>query len=74
MHDFMYNLFSLHTTLIHCKVTTVYYNDHDHVFEFASFKPLSHCFEETVGFDVKALITWRLVWGLIKPGHITNRF
>ena len=70
----MYNSFSWYTTLIHCKVTTIYYNDHDHVFQLVSFKPLSHCFEETVGFDITALFTRRLVSVLIKPGHITNRF
>ena len=74
MHDFMYNSFSLQATLIHCKVTAIYYNDHDHVFEFVNFKPLSHCFEEIVGLDVKALFTRRLVASLIKPGHITNKF
>ena len=70
----MYNSFSLHATLIHCKVTAIYYNDHDHVFEYVSFKPRSHCFEETVGFDITTLFTRCLVSDLIKPGHITKRF
>ena len=70
----MYNSFSLHATLIHCKVTAIYYNDHDHVFEFVNFKSLSHCFEEIVGFDVKTLFKRLLVASLIKPGHITNKF
>ena len=70
----MYNSFSLHATLIHCKVTAIYYNYHDHVFQFVSFKPLSHCFEETVGFDITTLFTRRLVSDLIKQGHITKRF
>ena len=70
----MYNSFSLQATLIHCKVTAIYYNDHDHVFEFVNFKSLSHCFEEIVEFDVKTLFTRRLVASLIKPGYITNKF
>ena len=74
MDDFMYNSFSLHAALTHCKVTTIYYNDHDHVFQFVSLKPLSHCFEETVGFDITTLFTRGLVLDLIKPGHITKRF
>lgn len=74
MHDFMYNSFSLHATLINWKVTAIYYTDHDYVFQFVNFKPLSHCFEETVGFDIITLFTRRLVSDLIKPGHITKRF
>ena len=70
----MYNSFSLHETFIHCKVTAIYYNDHDQVFQFVSFKPLSHCFKETVGFDITTLFIRRLVSGLIKPDQITNRF
>ena len=31
--------------------------------QFVNFKPLSYCFEETIGFDVKALFTSRL-WRL----------
>ena len=40
MHDVMYDSFSLNATPIHCKVTAVYYNDHDFVFEFVIFKLL----------------------------------
>ena len=73
-HDYIYNSFSLHATLIHWKVTAIYYNGHDHVFQFVSFKSLSHCFGETVGFDITTFFTRRLVSDLIKPGHITKRF
>ena len=42
------------------------------------FKPLSYCFEETIGFDVKASFVSRPVSRLIrwynKPGDITKEF
>ena len=53
-----------------------------HVFvsemQFVIFKPLSYCFEETIGFDVKASFESRLVsrlsWWYNKPGDITKDF
>ena len=42
------------------------------------FKPLSYCFEETIGFDVKASFASRPVLRLIrwynKPGDVTKEF
>ena len=38
------------------------------------FKQLSYCFEETAGFDVKALFARRTVSRLIKPGDVTKEF
>ena len=29
--------------------------------QFVIFKPLSYCFERSIGFDVKALLAWRPV-------------
>ena len=40
--------------------------------QFVIFKPLSYCFEEAVGFDVKASIARRPVSRLIKPGDKTK--
>ena len=34
--------------------------------QFVSFKPLSYCFEETTGFDVKASFTSRPLLRLIR--------
>ena len=46
--------------------------------QFVIFKPLSYCFKETIGFDVKALFTTRPVLRLIrwynKPGDTTKEF
>ena len=42
--------------------------------QFVIFKPLSYCFEETIEFDVKALLAMRPVSRLIKPGNITKEF
>ena len=46
--------------------------------QFVIFKPLSYCFEETIGFDVKASFASRPVSRLIscynKPGDITKEF
>ena len=44
------------------------------VYQFVIFKPLSYCFEETTGFDVKALFGRGPASRLIKPGDITKRF
>ena len=33
---------------------------------FVIFKPLSYCFEETIGFDVKASFASRPLWRLIR--------
>ena len=45
---------------------------------FAIFKPLSYCFEETIGFDVKTSFASRPVSFLIrwynKPGETTKSF
>ena len=45
---------------------------------FVIFKPLSYSFEETIGIDVKASFTSRLVSRLIRwynnPGDITKEF
>ena len=40
--------------------------------QFVVFKPLSHCFEETIAFDVKASFAWPPVSCLIKPDDITK--
>ena len=42
--------------------------------QFATFKPLSCCFEETIEFDVKASFARCQVFRLIKPGNITKEF
>ena len=46
--------------------------------QFLLFKPLSCCFKETIGFDVKASFASRPVSRLIrfynKPGDITKEF
>ena len=42
--------------------------------QFVIFKPLSYCFEETIGFDVKASFARRPVSRLIKPSDITKEF
>ena len=42
--------------------------------QFATFKPLSYCCEETIGFDVKASLARRQVLRLTKPGDITKEF
>ena len=44
---------------------TVKVNTERHVTQFVIFKPLSYCFQETVGFDVKASFVSRPVSGLI---------
>ena len=40
--------------------------------QFAVFKPLSYCFKETTGFDVKASFARPPMSHLIKPGDITK--
>ena len=40
--------------------------------QFATFKPLSYCYEETIGFDVKASFARSQVLRLIKPSDITR--
>ena len=46
--------------------------------QFVIFKPLGYCFEETIGFDVKASFPSRPESSLIrrynKPGDITKGF
>ena len=46
--------------------------------QFVIFKPISYCFEETIGFDVKASFASRpvsrLIRWYIKPGDITKEF
>ena len=53
------------------KTLTLYITTH--LKQFVIFKPLSYCFKETVGFDVKATFARRPVSGLIKPGDITKK-
>ena len=43
-------------------------------FQFAIFKALRYCFEETIGFGVKASFARRPMSRLIKPGEITKEF
>ena len=43
------------------------------LFQFVIFKPLSYCFEETIGFDVKVSFASRPVSCLIKPCDITRK-
>ena len=42
--------------------------------QFANFKLLSSCFEEAIGFDVKASLARRPVLRLMKPGDIRKEF
>ena len=46
--------------------------------QFLLFKPLHYCFEETIGFNIKASFESRPVSRLIrfynKPGDITKEF
>ena len=48
------------------------------IYKFVIFKPLSYCFEETIGFEVKASFASRPLSRLIrlysKPGDITKEF
>ena len=41
-------------------------------FQFVVFKPLSYCFEETIGYDVKTFFARLAVLRLFKPGDITK--
>ena len=47
-------------------------------FQFIIFKPLSYCFEETIGFDLKASFAScplsRLISWYSKPGDITKEY
>ena len=43
------------------------------VYQFEIFKPLSYCFQETTGFEVKALFARGLVSRLIKSGDKTKK-
>ena len=43
-------------------------------FIFVTFKPLSYCFEEIIGFQVEVSFARRPVSRLIKPGDITKEF
>ena len=43
-------------------------------FQFVVFRPLSCCFEETIGFDVKISFARPPVLRLIKPGNISKEF
>ena len=59
-------------TLIYCFYILRYF---DGCFtQFVVFKTLSYCFEETIGFDVKALFAGRPMSRLIKPDDITKEF
>ena len=42
--------------------------------QFVIFKPLSYCFEEIIGFDVKDWFARCPVSRLIKPGDRTKEF
>ena len=42
------------------------------LYQFVVFKPLSYCFEETIGFDVKGSFARPPVLCLIKPGDVTK--
>ena len=44
------------------------------IYQLVTFKSLSYCFEETVGFDIKVSFARRPVSLLIKPGDITKEF
>ena len=45
-----------------------------YLFPVSILKPLSYCFKETVGFDVKASFASPPVLSLVKPGNITKEF
>ena len=49
-------------------------NGSDAVYQFVIFKQLSYCFEETIGFDLKAYFARDPVLCLIKPGDKTKEF
>ena len=42
--------------------------------QFVIFKSLSYCFEETIGFELKALFSRHPVLCLIKPSDKTKEF
>ena len=42
------------------------------IWEFVVFKPLSYCFEETIGYDVNTLFARPPVTRIIKPNDITK--
>ena len=42
------------------------------LYQFVVFKPLSYCFEETIGFDVKGSFARPPVLCLIKPDDVTK--
>ena len=44
------------------------------VYQFVIFKPLSYCFEVTIGFDLKTSFARRPVLRLTKPGDIKKEF
>ena len=44
------------------------------VYQLVIFKPLSYCFEETIGFDVKASFARGPVLRLSKPSVIIKEF
>ena len=43
------------------------------VYQFVIFKPLSYCFEETIGFNVKALFVRGLSKQVIKQNNFKKR-
>ena len=60
--------------------TLITFNAEENIwpFQFVIFKPVSYCFEETVGFDVKASFASRPESRLIRwynePGDVTKEF
>ena len=42
--------------------------------QFVIFKPQSHCFKETIGFDVKASFASRPESSYNEPGDLTRKF
>ena len=51
---------------------TVWHESCGRLAQFVIFKPLSYCFEETIGFDVKTSFARRPVSRLIELGNITR--
>ena len=62
-------VYALHVCVTYAHVTYTL-----HALKFVIFKPLSYCFEETIGFDVKGSFARRPMSRLIKPGDITKEF
>ena len=61
-----------------CSISQTQLEGHRGLIQFVIFKPLSYCFEEAIGFDLKASFASRPMLRLIswysKPGDITKEY